>query len=60
MKAYLLTTGTAFALITLAHVWRVVAESTALARDPWFVLLTVVTAALAVWAWRLFRGLARS
>ena len=60
MKAYLLTTGTVFALITAAHLWRVVAESTSLARDPGFVVLTIVTAALSVWAWRLLRRLARS
>ena len=50
MKAYLLTTGTAFGLLTLAHVWRVLAESPLLARDPWFVLITVLSAALAVYA----------
>ena len=60
MKAYLLTTGTVFALITAAHIWRVFAESTSLARDPGFVVLTIVTAALSVWAWRLLRRLARS
>jgi len=60
MKAYLLTTGTVFALITAAHVWRVVAESSSLARDPGFIALTIVTACLAVWAWRLLRGLPRS
>jgi hypothetical protein len=55
MKAYLLTTGTVFALVTVAHIWRVFAESTQLARDPWFVLLTIVTAGLSIWAWRLLR-----
>jgi len=60
MKAYLITTGTVFALITLAHIWRVVAESVALVRDPFFVLLTVITAGLSVWAWRLLRTSVRS
>jgi hypothetical protein len=55
MKAYLLTTGTAFALITVAHIWRAIAESSRLARDPWFVLITLLTAGLSVWAWRLLR-----
>jgi len=32
---------------TLAHMW--------LAKDPVFVVLTVFTAALSVWAWRLHR-----
>jgi hypothetical protein len=60
MKPYLITTGTIFTLITAAHVWRVIAESTALARDPWFVLLTVLAAGLSVWAWRLLRKTART
>ena len=59
MKAYLLTTGTVFTLVTAAHVWRVVAESAALARDPGFIALTIAAAALSVWAWRLLRGLSR-
>jgi hypothetical protein len=60
MKAYLITTGTVFTLVTAAHIWRVIAESAALARDPWFILLTVLTAGLSVWAWRLLRVSARS
>jgi len=60
MRAYLITTGTVFTLVTAAHIWRVIAESAALARDPWFILLTVLTAALAVWAWRLLRVAVRS
>jgi hypothetical protein len=60
MKAYLLTTGTVFALVTVAHVWRVIGESRSLARDPFFLLITVATAGLSVWAWRLLRTSARS
>ena len=60
MKAYLMTTGTIFGLITVAHVWRVFAESAALARDPWFVLLTLLAAGLCVWAFWLLRPGARS
>ena len=55
MKAYVMTTGAVFGLITLAHIWRVVAEGPNMAKDPWFVLITVVAAALCVWAWRLVR-----
>jgi hypothetical protein len=57
MKAYLITTGTVFGLITVAHIWRAVAEGAHMAKDPVFVLLTIATAALSFWAWRL---LARS
>jgi hypothetical protein len=60
MRAYLLVTAIAFALLTLAHVWRIIAESTALARDPWFVLVTVLSAALSGWAFRLWRRAPRS
>ena len=60
MKAYLLTTGTVFGLLTAAHVWRMLAESRMLARDPWYLLITVLAAALSVWAFALLRTLPRS
>ena len=53
MNAYLITTGTVFGLVTLAHVWRALAEGPRLATDPLFVLLTLAAAALSFWAWRL-------
>jgi hypothetical protein len=59
MKAYLITTGTIFALITAAHIWRVAAEGSRLATDPFFVLLTILAAALSVWAWLLVGRLRR-
>jgi hypothetical protein len=55
MKAYVTTTGVVFGLITLAHVLRVIAEGPHLLTDPFYVLLTVATAALGIWAWRLLR-----
>jgi hypothetical protein len=60
MKAYLLTTGAVFGLITLAHVWRAVAESWQLARDPIFLLLTALSAGLCLWALYLLRTASRS
>jgi hypothetical protein len=54
MKAYLLTTGALFGLLTLVHIWRMLQESH-LARDPWYLLITVAAGALALWAWRLLR-----
>ncbi len=56
MKAYLITTGIIFALITLAHILRVFAEGPRLAKDPFFILLTLLAASLSVWAWRLLRS----
>ena len=50
MKAYLITTGAVFALITLAHIARVFAEGPHLATDPLFIVLTVATAVLCFWA----------
>jgi hypothetical protein len=50
MKAYVLTTGILFGLLTLAHVLRMVYESRALASDPWYMLITAATAALSGWA----------
>jgi hypothetical protein len=55
MKAYLITTGTVFGLLALAHVWRVIGESRSLGVDPWFVAITVISAAMSVWAFRLLK-----
>lgn len=60
MKAYLITTGTVFGLITVAHVWRTIAEGPRLATDPLFLLLTLFSAALCLWACRLLRRGSRS
>ena len=53
MKAYLITTGTVFGLIVLAHIWRVLEEGPHLAKDPFYVAITVATAAFCLWACRL-------
>jgi hypothetical protein len=53
MKAYILTTGTVFGLIAVAHVLRMVLESPRLATEPWYLALTVVAAAFCLWAVRL-------
>lgn len=53
MKAYVVVTSTIFGLLALAHLWRVYAESSALARDPWYALITALSAALCLWGCRL-------
>ena len=53
MKTYVMTTGTVFGLLTLVHIWRGVEEGPQLAKDPWFVLITVAAATLCLWAWGL-------
>jgi len=60
MKAYLWITGTLFGSITVAHVWRIVSESRSLVRDPFFMLLTLLSAILCVWAASLVRSSPRS
>jgi hypothetical protein len=60
MKAYVVTTGVVFGLLTLAHVWRIAAEGPHVLTNPWWVGITIAAAALAVWAWRLLRVLRRN
>ena len=55
MKAYVVTTGTVFGLLTLAHLLRIIAEGPHLMTEPWYMLLTAAAASLCVWAWRLLR-----
>jgi hypothetical protein len=60
MRAYVMTTGVVFGLITIAHIWRVIVEGPHLAGQPWFILLTLATAALCIWAVRLLWRAPRS
>lgn len=48
-------TGIVFGLITLAHVLRAIQEGPGVL-NVWWILLTVATAALSVWALRLVRN----
>lgn len=57
MKAYLMTTGGVFGMITLAHVARIFAEGPHLLTEPFWILLTLAAAALTIWAVRLLRRL---
>ena len=56
MRAYLLVTGSLFALLALLHLWRTVAEWSRLG-DPVFLVegpgIGAIAAGLSVWAWRL-------
>lgn len=60
MRAYVLTTGALFGLIFVAHIWRVIVEGAALAKDPIYIVLTITAAALCLWALRLLRLMQRS
>jgi cytochrome bd-type quinol oxidase subunit 1 len=55
MKAYLVTTSTLFSLLALVHLWRVIEERSSLGRDPWFLIITIIAAALAAWGISLLR-----
>ena len=59
MKAYVMTTGSVFGLLVVAHVWRAVAEGPPVATDPFFILTTAIAAALGVWAWRVLKLIPR-
>jgi hypothetical protein len=56
MKAYVITTGTLFGLLAVAHAWRIVEEGPRVAKDPWFVSFTVLAVGLCLWSWRVLRG----
>ena len=60
LKAYLVVTAAIFGAIVVAHVWRVIAESTALATQPPFIILTVISSVLCGWGIRLYVGMVRS
>jgi hypothetical protein len=60
MKAYIMTTGAVFGLLVVAHIWRIIEEGPALAKDPWYIVITIAAAALCLWSWRLLRLIPRS
>lgn len=55
MKAYVITTGVVFGLLTIAHVARMIAERPGLAEEPWYVAITLASAALCGWAFVVLR-----
>ena len=55
MKAYVITTGVLFGLLTIAHVTRMFVERPGLAEDGWYLAITAVMAALCVWAFVVLR-----
>ena len=60
MKGYIVTSGVIFALLALAHVARIVLESWRLAREPEYIAITLLAAAMAVWAYRAYRRIEAS
>jgi membrane associated rhomboid family serine protease len=59
MKAYVITSGAIFGVLAIAHLLRIAMENRHLATEPVFVLITLASAALCIWAWRVLRRLNR-
>ena len=59
MKAYLITTGIVFGGVTVAHIAKVWAEWPEPAKNPFFILLTLLAVGLCAWAFRLLATLSR-
>jgi hypothetical protein len=59
VKAYVITTGTVFALIVAAHLWRAAAEGWGLLKSPFFLVTTTLAVAIVICAWRVLKGLPR-
>jgi hypothetical protein len=59
MKAYIITTGTIFALIAAMHLWKAILDRSRLATNPGeffsMAALGLLAAGLAVWALSLLR-----
>ena len=55
MKTYVMTTGAIFGLLTAVHLWRLAVEYPHLGTDPFFIVVTLLSAAFCFWAWRLVR-----
>jgi hypothetical protein len=54
MRWYVIVAGVIFGLLAVVHVWRMIVEPH-LARDPWYLLITVAAGALSAAAWRVAR-----
>ena len=59
MKAYVITSGAIFALITIAHIAHIAMETHVL-REPFFLVLTLLAAALSIWAFIVLRRVSSS
>jgi hypothetical protein len=58
MRVYVIVTGIIFALITIAHTVRMAVEPHVLT-EPVYLFLTLLSAALAIWAVVVLRRLSR-
>jgi hypothetical protein len=56
MRAFVAVAGTVFAMLVLVHLWRFAEEGRGVF-NPFFVGVTVIAAALSIWAWQVYRKL---
>jgi hypothetical protein len=56
MRAYVAITGVLFGLLTIAHLVRAYLEGARVAGEPVFIVFTVLSLALCIWAGQLIRG----
>ena len=59
MRAYIITSGVIFGLLTIAHLMRIMLENRNLATNPPFILITLAAAALCIWAGLVLRRSSR-
>ena len=59
MKAYLITTGILFVGMIGLHILKAYYEGIHTLKDPHFILLTLLSAGLAVWAFCLLKSVSR-
>jgi hypothetical protein len=50
MKAYVITSGAVFGLLTIAHIVRAIFEGVHVVANPIFVIITLISAGLCIWA----------
>jgi hypothetical protein len=55
VRAYVITTGIVFALLTVAHLLRMAMEDPHLAADPIYIAITAAAAGLSGWAFYVLR-----
>ena len=54
VRTYVVVTGIVAAVLTALHVWRMF-EEPHLIRQPSFIAITLASAAISLWAWRVAR-----
>ncbi len=55
MKSYVIVTGLAFALLAPAHVARIFLEGWHVATSPMFIITTLASVAISIWAACVYR-----